>query len=77
MTLPARQQHALEATGRYMNRKERQCINKRKHSRTSALKEQDRLRALGEERIRAYHCPQCQRWHTGRIKLEGLTHETL
>lgn len=71
MTLPLRQLQALDERGRYLNRRERQCVYKVRHSHASAQREVARLQALGESRIRAYVCDQCEQWHVGRLKQEG------
>lgn len=65
---PTRQRDARERTGKYLTRRERRCIGKRKHTMNSAHQEANRLLGLGEERIRAYRCNMCQQWHVGRTK---------
>lgn len=67
--LPARQVRAKAELGRYLTRRERQCVFKRAHTEHSAVQEAKRLHALGEDRIRAYRCDQCGEWHVGRTKL--------
>ena len=69
--LPARQVKALEERGRYLNRRERQCVYKVPHTHASALREAERLHAKGETRIAAYVCDRCERWHVGHLKQEG------
>lgn len=64
--LPERQARALVDRGRYLTRRERQCVGKGRRGERSAREEAARLVALGEDRIVAYQCPQCGSWHVGK-----------
>jgi hypothetical protein len=73
--LPARQDRARRERGRYLDRAERACVFKQKHTQASAGHEARRLQALGEDRARAYECPnpgcRCRdrrAWHVGRTR---------
>lgn len=76
--LPARQDRAKRERGRYLSRTERRCLFKQKHSQASAEHEARRLQGLGEDRAKAYECPNrdCQladgrhAWHVGRTAQE-------